>query len=116
MELHAPPHRLLEIQYLIFRASIFNLSDFSKELYIYKAALNDEKVVIDLIDFGKSFQSFAVADLKVFCPTGVTACNCAASRSSGFVHTFLIVANKSVLMDLCLINGILTVVYHRGPV
>lgn len=30
----------------------------------------------------------------------IRSLECAASRSSGFVHTFLIVANKSVLMDL----------------
>ena len=33
-----------------------------------------------------------------------------------FRSYLLIVANKSVLMGLCLINGILTVVYHRDPV
>ena len=32
------------------------------------------------------------------------------------LHIFLVDANKSVLMDLCLINAILTVVYLRGPV
>ena len=41
---------------------------------------------------------------------------CAVLRSTGFVHIFLIDANKSLLMDLCLINAILTVVYLRGPV
>ena len=33
-----------------------------------------------------------------------------------FIDIFLINANKSVLMDFCLIDTILTVVYLRGPV
>ena len=35
---------------------------------------------------------------------------------TGFVHISLIDANKSILMDFCLIYAILTVVGLKGPV
>ena len=77
--------------------------------------MNSQQVTLMvLLDLNAAFDTLSIT---TFCWRDLTrTLECAMLRSTGFVHIPLIAANKSVLMDLALINAILTVVYLRGPV
>ena len=51
---------MIMIMIMIIIIIIIIITTLFKQLKMYQFS-NDEKVVIDLIDFGKSFQSFAAA-------------------------------------------------------